>query len=349
MQHLAIDLGGQESQICIREPDGNIIAERRIKTAALKRFLKGRPESRVIVETCAEAFRVADGAIELGHEVRVVPATLVRQLGVGYRGVKTDRRDARALSEVSCRIDLPSVHIRSELARNWKSISSARVGLVVARTQLVNAVRGWLRTHIMSVRQGCPSTFPERVRDKLLGQPVGMPQFIEGQLAVLDELNKQIKRADAELVALAENHPICQRLMTIPGVGPMTAVYFVATIDDVTRFPNAHAIESYLGLTAGERSSSTKKRRTGITKAGSPEMRRLLNQACWCIFRQRSADPLAVWGRQIAERRGKLIANVAMSRKLVGIMYALWRDGSSYDATKVSRLASGTWEHEHTA
>ena len=349
MQHLAIDLGGQESQICIREADGTVLLERKVKTAAIKRFLKTRPKSRVIVETCSEAFRVADGAIEFGHEVRVVPATLVRQLGVGHRGIKTDRRDAQALSEVSCRIDLPSVHIRSELARNWKSISSARVGLVAARTQLVNAVRGWLRTHIMSVRRGSPSTFPERVRDKLLSHPDGIPQFIEGQLSVLDELNKQIKRADAELVALAENHPICQRLMTIPGVGPMTAVYFVATIDDVTRFPNAHAIESYLGLTAGERSSSTKKRRTGITKAGSPEMRRLLNQACWCIFRQRSHDPLAVWGRQIAERRGKLVANVAMSRKLTGIMYAIWRDQTSYDASKVSRLVNGDWEQKATA
>jgi transposase len=346
MQHLAIDLGGQESQICVREPDGTIIDERKVKTAALNRFLKGRPKSRVIVETCAEAFRVADGALEVGHEVRVVPATLVRQLGVGHRGIKTDRRDAQALSEVSCRIDLPSVHIRSELARNWKSISSSRAGLVTARTQLVNAVRGWLRTHIMSVRRGSPSTFPERVRDKLLDRPDGMPQFIEGQLSVVDELNKQIKRADAELVALAEKHPVCQRLMTIPGVGPLTAVYFVATIDDVTRFPNAHAVESYLGLTAGERSSSRTQRRTGITKAGSPEMRRLLNQACWCIIRQRAHDPLAVWGRQIAERRGKLVANVAMSRKLAGIMYAIWRDGTTYDATKVSRLVSGKWERD---
>jgi len=79
------------------------------------------------------------------------PATLVRQLGVGHRGIKTDQRDAQALSEVSCRIDLPSVHIRSEQARNWKSISGARLGLVQARTQLVNNVRGWLRCQMDTV------------------------------------------------------------------------------------------------------------------------------------------------------------------------------------------------------
>jgi len=160
MQHLAIDLGGLESQICIREADGTVLIERKVKTAAIKGFLKTRPLSRVIVETCAESFRVADGAIELGHEVRVVPATLVRQLGVGHRGIKTDQRDAQALSEVSCRIDLPSVHIRSEQARNWKSISGARLGLVEARTQLINNVRGWLRTQILKVQRSGPTTFP---------------------------------------------------------------------------------------------------------------------------------------------------------------------------------------------
>lgn len=114
-----------------------------------------------------------------------------------------------------------------------------------------------------------------------------MPVFLERQLVVIEELNKQIKEADAELVALTKDHPVCRRLMTVPGVGPLTAVEFHAVVADNTRFPHAHAIESYLGLTPGERSSSTRKRRTGITKAGSPEMRRLLNQACWCIWRQR--------------------------------------------------------------
>ncbi len=348
MQHLAIDLGGLESQICIREQDGSVLFERKVKTAAIKRFLKDRPKSRVIVETCAEAFRIADGALELGHEIRVVPATLVRQLGVGQRGIKTDRRDAMVLSEVSCRIDLPSVHVRSEQARTWKSISAARLGLVTARTQFINSVRGWLRTQILTVRRGGPTTFAERVQAKLLDKPEGMPAFIDRQLLVIEEINKQLKQADAEVVALVKGHPVCSRLMTVPGVGPLTAVQFHAAVDDITRFPSAHAVESYFGLTPGERSSSLRKRRTGITKAGSPEMRRLLNQACWCIYRQRPHDPLAVWGRQVAERRGKLVANVAMSRKLVGIMYAIWRDETTYDASKVSRLVSGKWESDRT-
>src|SRR6185437_25977 len=105
VEHLAIDLGSKKSQICVRAADGTVVEERKLETLALGPYLASRPPSRVIVETCAESFRVADIALEAGHEVRVVPATLVRTLGVGARKTKTDKRDAQILSEVSCRID----------------------------------------------------------------------------------------------------------------------------------------------------------------------------------------------------------------------------------------------------
>jgi transposase len=125
VEHLAIDLGGKESQICVRSGTGEIIKEQRCSTTALGGYLASRPRSRVILETCSEAFAVADVALAAGHEVRVVPATLVRSLGVGARRLKTDRRDARILSEVSCRIDLPSVHVPSRESRERKTMSPA--------------------------------------------------------------------------------------------------------------------------------------------------------------------------------------------------------------------------------
>ena len=145
MEHIAIDLGGRNSQICVRNVEGEIVEERSCATSSLKGYLQRRNKSRVIVETCAEAFAVADAAILQGHEVRVVPATLVRSLGVGSRGIKTDRRDAQILSEVSCRIDLPSVHVPSQESRSRKSLCGMREGLVSSRTLLINTVRGWLR------------------------------------------------------------------------------------------------------------------------------------------------------------------------------------------------------------
>jgi transposase len=142
MEHLAIDLGGRESQICVRSSDGRIVEERRCRTATLRAYLATRPQSRVVVETCSEAFGIADAALDIGHEVRVVPGTLVPSLGVGARGLKTDRRDAQVLSEVSCRIDLPSVHVPSRQARDRKTMCGMREALVGARTKLVNTVRG---------------------------------------------------------------------------------------------------------------------------------------------------------------------------------------------------------------
>ena len=98
MEHLAIDLGKRESQICLRDERGGILKESRVDTCELGEALRKQSKpTRVIVETCAEAFSVADEALEMGHEVRVVPATLSKALGVGERGIKTDRRDARAL------------------------------------------------------------------------------------------------------------------------------------------------------------------------------------------------------------------------------------------------------------
>jgi hypothetical protein len=126
MEHLAIDLGGGESQICVRNSDCQIVEERRCRTVALGAYLAGRPRSRVVMESCSEAFGVADAAWLAGHEVRVVPATLVRSLGVGAGRLKTDGRDAQVLSEVSCRIDLPSVHVPSPQARQRKTLWDAR-------------------------------------------------------------------------------------------------------------------------------------------------------------------------------------------------------------------------------
>ena len=94
MEHIAIDLGERESQVCVRRGDGTLLEERRCAPSAFKTYLARRPRSRVIVETCAEGFTIADAVRDCGREVRVVPGTFVRSLRVGARGVKTDWRDA---------------------------------------------------------------------------------------------------------------------------------------------------------------------------------------------------------------------------------------------------------------
>lgn len=341
MDHVAIDLGSSESQVCRRDLSGSIIETRRIKTAQIAKYLARLTSCRVILETCAEAFHVADIATKHGHEVRVVPATLVRSLGVGARGIKTDERDAAVLSEVSCRIDLPSVHIPSDQSRKLKAVSASRERLIAARTMLINNVRGLLRAQAISIHGRYTKTFAERVRAKLDG-PDGMPSYLSRELDAIDALTEQIEAADEELKALAEGE-LYQRLMSVPGVGPVTAVRFVAAVDQVSRFRSAHALQSYAGLTPGERSSGNQKRRTGITKAGAPALRRALVQAAWCAIRSKKHrnDPMIQWALRLKERRGSRIAVVALARKLSGILFAIWRDGGRYDASRGAQKSNG--------
>jgi len=336
MEHVAIDLGGRESQICVRSAEGKIVEERRCETTKLGDYLKERAKSRVVMETCAESFAIAAAAQLAGHEVRVVPATLVRTLGVGARRLKTDRRDAQVLSEVSCRIDLPSVHIRSPQARDTKTLCSMRDGLVQARTQLTNTVRGWLRMHLLRVKSGGVETLAQRVREKLLAQPEGIPGFVERQLQAVEALTTQIDAASKEIAQYAKQDEVCQRLMSVPGVGPITAARFVATLDVPTRFADAHHVGSYLGLTPSENSSSERVRRGSITKAGDAAMRWLLVQAAWSLWRTQPHDPMVQWARAVADRRGRRVAIVALARKLGGILFALWRDQTTYNPLRSS-------------
>jgi transposase len=331
MEHIAIDLGARESQICVRSADGQILEEKRWPTTGLGRYLQGRPASRVLVESSSEAFAVAGLAEAVGHEVRVVPSMLVRSLGVGARGIKNDRRDAQALSEASCRMEMPAVHVPSSKSRERRALCTSRDALVETRTKLINTVRSLMRTRLQTIRKGAPETFPERARAKLLESAEGVPEHVERLVLCIECVNGQIAAADKELRRLATQDDDCKRLMTVPGIGPQTAIRFTAAVDDVSRFANAHALESYFGLTPGENITGFKGRRTRLTKAGQPKVRWLLVQAAWTVMRTRPTHPIGRWALQVAHRRGRLVAAVALARKLAGMLYAMLRDGSSYE------------------
>lgn len=337
MHHAAIDLGSKESQICIRQPDGTIVEERKLPTRKLTELVKTWPSSRVVMEASAEAFKIADAALAAGHEVRVVPGTLVRLLGVGERGVKNDQRDARQLSKASWQTDVPSVHIPSPAARELKSFCGARDVLVEMQRKLSNNVRGWLRTQLWKIPSGEMVSLPERLRTHAQAGHRELPEHIERQLTMLTQVTEQVKAANRQARKLATEHEVCRRLMTVPGVGPITSLRFVAAIDDPSRFSTAHRVQSYLGLTPGEHSSSERERKTGITKAGPSELRRCLVQAAWSAMLARRTHPMLEWAKQIAERRSRPVAAVALARKLAGILLAIWRDGTTYEARRSAR------------
>jgi transposase len=337
MNHVAVDLGAKQSQVCIRLPTGEQHSETRLPTAALREFFATVPPSRVVLEACSEAFAVANWAKAKGHEVTVVPSTMSKLLGVGARGVKTDRRDAQNLSLASCQMSvLPSVHIPSASSRELKALLAARADLVQARTMHTNCLRGYLRQSVLAVKKGgsLSTLFIQRVREALQARPEGLPRFIERTLKVLECLNQQLKEANLELKELVQTDKVCALLMTAPGVGPVTAATFRATIDDPKRFPDAQRLASYLGMTPSQDSSGARLRMGHVTKAGSTMTRTALVQAAWSAWKCRPDDPMVLWAKQLATRRPKQVAVMALARKLSAILFAMWKSESPYKFPK---------------
>lgn len=208
---------------------------------------------------------------------------------------------------------------------------NSRDALVSSRTKLTNTVKSQLRCRLVLTHKRRSAATPDQIRSLWTELVGSVPPHVKRQLLVIAMLDAQIKEADKEIQQLIKPNETCRRLMTVPGIGPLTAMRFVATLDDVTRFETAHDVQAYLGLTPGENSSSNRKQRTHLTKAGSPQMRWLLVQAAWTALRRAPTHPMSIWATQVAERRGKRVAAVALARKLAGILFALWRDGTTYN------------------
>jgi transposase len=338
MDHVAIDLGGRESQICVRSADGKILQETRLRTHDLPKFLSGRARSCVVMETCAESFAIADAAKRLGHDVRVVAATLAPALGVGSRKTKSDRRDSQLLSEASCRMELPSVHIASMQSRERKTMLSMHDVLVTSRTAMINSIRGWMRSRLIRARSGAAESFTDRVRTALNGEIPA--SHIERVLVAIDAISIEIRKSEKELERVAKADETCRRLMSVPGVGPMTSIAFVASLDELDRFADAHKVESYFGLVPGEHSSSDRQQRLSITKAGPARARWLLVQSAWSARRTVPSHPMVQWSLEVEKRRGKRMAIVALARKIAGILFAIWRDSTVYDHTKGAKFVA---------
>jgi transposase len=237
-------------------------------------------------------------------------------------------------------MELQGVYVPTAEVQQLRALLTSRQSLLKARTELVNSVRGWLRCSLRRVKNGV-GNFPKKVRELCGGT---LPPEVEWQLKGIETLSEQVKLADKTVKEKASKDAVCVRLMTAPGVGPVTSLRFRATVGDVKRFPSAHTLESYLGLTPGERSSGERVRKTGITKAGPSAMRWTLVEAAWAAQRFYPDDPMVRWAQQLTARRGKHVAAVALARKLAGVMYALWRDETDYDSKH-----SESMEHLTTA
>jgi transposase len=154
---------------------------------------------------------------------------------------------------------------------------------------------------------------------------------------LIEVLDDELARADAQFEALVARDPMVQRLTTLPGIGPITASACVAALDDVSRFERAGQVTSYLGLVPQEYSSGEKQRRGCVMRSAHPQVQSLLVQAAWRI--RRSVDPrtaaFRTWAQAVARRRGTKVAMVALARRLARSLFAMWRDQTNFEAARI--------------
>jgi transposase len=333
MEYGAIDLHARRSQIRIVQEDGSVILERRVDTTRedLERMFGPRSPMRLLIESSTDSEWVAQHLETLGHEVVVADPNYAAMYGSRSRKVKTDRRDVAALAE-ACRTGVyRRAHRASAGARTSRQRLRVRTHCVRQRTATINLLRALLRGDGLRLPRGSAERILARV-DRLT-LPTTLATVLAPLRDVIQQLSATITAADTALETHAAHDPVAQHLMTAPGVGPIVALTFAAVLDTPTRFGgDAGRASAFLGLVPSEDSSAERRHRGSITKMGPGELRALLVQASWGIWRGRSpaGAALRTWVQALAARRGRRIAIVALARRLSRILYAMWRDGADF-------------------
>lgn len=342
---VGVDLGDRWSQVCrLDRETGAILEERRVSTtsAGFQRYFEGqRVAWLVIVESGTHTPWVRRLLESLGHQVIVAHAAKVRAISASVR--KSDERDARCLAQLG-RVDpelLSPVHTRSEEAQSALSVVRCREGLIKARTLLVNQVRGIVKSFGARL-PGCSAKSFARKGSEAL--PPALKPALEPLLSMIGELSERIRAFDREVEAWAQRWPVTQRLRQIKGVGPLSSLVFVLTLDDPHRFARSRSVAAYLGLVPASRSSGLSSPQLPITKHGDALLRRLLVQAAHYILGPFGQDSdLRSFGLELARRggkSGKKRAVVAVARKLSVLMHRLWISGEDYEPHRLLATAA---------
>lgn len=331
---VGVDLGDSRSQICrIDQESGAILEECRLTTttASFQSYFAGLAPHLIVIESGTHSPWVARLLVQLGHEVIVANPSKVRAISASLR--KTDQRDARCLAQLG-RVDpelLAPVHPRSEEAQKVLAVVRSREGLVRARTQLINQVRGTVKAFGARLPASSTASFARKVQEAL---PAELKPALERLIRMIAALSEEIAGYDHDVEAWAKKWPAAQRLRQIRGVGALTSLVFILILGDPLRFARSRAVGAYLGLVPASRASGGSSPQLPITKHGDRLLRRLLVQASHYILGRHGQDSdLKRFGLKLAQhggRNGKKRAVVAVARKLAVLLHRLWVSETDY-------------------
>lgn len=322
---IGMDISKYSFELCGTDERGRQILHKRLHRDTVSRFFANTPACTVAMESCSGSQHWARQLKELGHQVMLNPAQHV----VAYRrGTKNDYNDAAAIAEAASRPNVRAVPIKSADQLDIQTLHRVRERLVQHRTAIINEIRGLLLEYGIVCAKGVTrflvwlrEEFAERIAalsplaQEIFHAPRDEFRALEERLFLI---NKRIK-------AIYSEHPVCQRLATIPGVGPLLATAIIASVSEPQRFKNGRQFAAYLGLVPRQHTTGGKPKLLGISKAGNRYLRMLLVHGARSIIHHHraKADPRSRWVQKLVERRGFHKANVALANKNARVVWKL--------------------------
>ena len=336
---MGIDLGDRTSSYCVRtRADRQVVIEGVVATSApaMLELLAGLRRQMMVLETGTHSRWVAQLLELMGQEVIVANARKLKLISENNQ--KSDRVDARLLSELGCtNVEwLHGVYVRSDAGHRDLLVVRARQALVEVRTGLINQVRGTAKSYGSRLEK-CGA---ERFTKVAEGAPEALQPAIGGVVSTLREVDEQIKEYDRQIEEMCTTkYPQTRWLRQVKGVGPVTALTYVLTIEDVHRFECSRDVGAYLGLVPKRRQSGAQDPQLGISKTGDELLRKLLVNCAHYILGPLGVDSdLRRWGLELVEaslRAGKKKgarkrAAAAVARKLAVLLHRLWVAEAEY-------------------
>lgn len=328
---IGLDLAKSVFQVHGVDERGKVVITKQLRRRAVLDFFANLPPCLVGIEACGSAHYWAREIRKLGHEVRLMPPAYVKPY---VKRQKNDRADAEAICEAVQRPTMRFVPIKSEEQQSQLVLHRVRETLVGQRIQLINTIRGHMAEFGVVAAQGAA-----RIRD-LISRiadhddrqiPAGARAVLLVQVDQLRDTEERIAALDAQLKEQARQDDTAQRLMTIPGIGPIVATAITATVGDARAFKSGRHLAAWLGLVPGQRSTGGKERLIGITKAGDSYLRRLLVNGARALSRWwRTKSP---WLMGLMARRPANVAIVALANKMARVVWAVMTRHEVYRAT----------------
>lgn len=332
VDNCGIDVAMKSSAVCIVDGRGVVVLEQAVTTdeSGLASVLRDRRRMRCVLEAGPLAEWLSKLIEQMGHEAVVIDARKAK--GVIRTKKKTDRLDARNLARMGQTGWYTKVHRKSVEARSMRTFLQARQGLVQTALAQGSRIRGLLRVHGIKLGEVKESQFASEVKRLACEKSQDLWEMLQPLVEVRRQALKASEQMRRRMVrdAAAEDS-VARRLMTVPGVGPITATAYVATIDDPKRFRSSEQVAAYLGLVPAVAQSGELEVHGRITKEGDGMLRSYLVEAAHVLLtRKRGTCRLKKWGLKLAKKKGHGKARVAVARKIAVLLHHLWITGETY-------------------